>query len=187
MARPTSRLGRTVTTAALLTAPILVTGVASLYLPLIAVAFLMTAAIVGAFIAVDKVVGPTTRATGWGAACVFVATVGILIAVPLLILTVRGVRTQATVTAERVAHSSKGGVSHKYRLVTADGKAVHGELSEPDDEFDVGDHADVVYDPDGVASPDDVDFVRLGPPLAGLVVALWGGGMALCVVATRKP
>lgn len=172
--------------AAILTTPVLVTGVASLYLPLIAVALLMVAAIVASFIVVEKAVNPSRRATGWAAACVFVATVGILVAVPLLILTLRGDRVDATVTAERVTHSSKGGTSYKYRLVAPDGHAIHGELSEPYDQFDVGDQADVVYDPGGVAPPNDVDFVRLGPLLAGAVVMLWGGGMVLCVVATRE-
>src|SRR4051794_36732602 len=186
MARPTSRTGRAVTMAALLTTPVLLTGGTSLYLPLIAVAFVMVAAIVASFMVVEKAVEPSRKATGWAAACVFIATIGILVAVPLLILTLRGDRIDATVTAERVTHPSKGGPSYKYRLVTPDGRAVHGELSEPYDEYDVGDKADVVYDPGGVASPDDVDFVRLGPVLAGVVVMLWGAGMVLSVVATKE-
>jgi hypothetical protein len=102
---------------------------------------------------------------------------------PLLILRTRGEHDLATVTAERVA-SARSGRTYKYRLVTADGRKIPGELSEPDDEFSAGDQVRVVFDPRGVANPHDDDFVGLGLPLAGVTLALLVTTIVLSVPAT---
>jgi hypothetical protein len=183
MPRPTARFARVVIMATLLSAPVVGTAVAAWFLPTVAVAAVMAATVSASFIVVLKVLNPADKAGGVAGACVVAASIAAIFAVPLLILRVRGEHDLATVTAERVS-SSHSGPTYKYRLVTAGGQKIPGELSEPDDEFSVGDHVPVVFDPRGVANPHDDDFVGLGLPLAGATLVLLVTTIVLCVPAT---
>jgi hypothetical protein len=183
MARPTGRSARFVIMAAGLSVPVVATAVAAWFLPLVAAAAVMVVTLFGSLIVVGKVVDPSGKSTGFAAACVIGASIAMLVGTPLLILRVRGEHTVAIVTAERTS-SSRSGPTYKYRLVTPDRQKIPGELSEPDDEFSVGDQVSVVFDPRGVANPHDADFVGLGLPLAGGALALLITTIVLCVPAT---
>jgi hypothetical protein len=165
--------------------PVAGAAVAAWFLPTAAAAAVMAVSVAASFFVVLKVVDPAGRSAGIAGACVVAAAVAALITMPLLILRARGEHAEATVTAERVA-SSKGGPTYKYRLVTAAGRPIPGELSEPDDEFSAGDHVPVVFDPRGVANPHDDDFVGLGLPLAAGTLALLATALVLCIPATAK-
>ena len=171
--------------AAALCVPVVATAVAAWFLPTAAAAAVMGVTVTAAVVLVLKVVDPRGKAAGIAGACVIAAAVTAIIGAPLLILRARGDHAVATVTAERVA-SSRTGPTYKYRLVTAAGAKIPGELSEPDDEFSAGDHVPVVYDPQGVANPHDDDFVGLGPPLAGGALVLLVTAILLCGPATGK-
>ena len=183
MRRPTDRLARVVIMASVWSAAVVATAVSAWFLPTAAVAAVMVVSVAASFVVVLKVVDPSGRSAGAAGACVVAAAVAAMIAVPLLILRARGEHDFATVTAERVS-SSRSGPTYKYRLVTAGGRKIPGELSEPDDEFSAGDHVPVVFDPRGVANPHDDDFAGLGLPLAGGTLALLVTAIVLCVPAT---
>jgi len=185
MPRLTGRLARIVIMAATLSVPVVGTAVASWFLPLAAVAAIMVVPVFAAFVVLIKVVDPAGKSAGVAAACVLGASIAVMVAVPLLILRARGEHTVATVTAERTA-SSRTGPTHEYRLVTASGQKIPGELSEPDDEFSAGDQVRVVFDPRGVANPHNDDFVGLGLPLAGGALALLLTAIVLAIPATGK-
>jgi hypothetical protein len=183
MPRPANRLARVVIMATVLSVPVALTAVAAWFLPTPAAAAVMVVSVAASFFVVLKVVDPTGKAGAIAGACVVAAAVAAIIAMPLLILRARGEHDYATVTATRVA-SSRSGPTYRYRLVTAAGRKIPGELSEPVDEFSVGDHVPVVFDPRGVANPHDDDFVGLGLPLATGTLALLATAIVLCIPAT---
>ncbi|WP_157437650.1 hypothetical protein [Actinoplanes subtropicus] len=179
----TRRPARAAIMAAVLSVPVVATAVAAWFLPTIAAAAVMVVSGAVSVTVVTKAVDPAGRGAVSAGACMVGASITALIGVPLLILGARGEHVVATVTAEHIA-TSRTGSTYKYRLVTADGRKIPGELSEPGHEFSAGDHVTVVYDPRGVADPHDDDFVGLGRPLAGLTLALLAATIALCVPAT---
>jgi hypothetical protein len=173
--------------AALMSAPVVASTVAAAFLPLVAVAAIMIVVLFGSFIVMVKAIDPSGKGGGFAMTCVVCASLATVIGTPLVLLRVRGEQTVATVTAERTA-SSRSGPTYKYRLVAADGRRIPGELSEPDDEYSVGDEVSVVFDPQGVAAPHNIDFLILGYPLEGVALALLITAAVLCIPATAgKP
>jgi len=183
MPRPTGRPARVAIMAALLCVPVVATAVAAWYLPTVAGVAVMFAASAVAVFVVIKVVDPAGKGSVATMFCTIGASLAMLFAVPLLILLARGEHAVATVTSESIAYSRTSS-SYEYRLVTASGRKIPGELSEDYDEFSAGDQVSVVFDPLGVADPHDEDFVGLGLPLAGGALALLVATVVLCVPAT---
>jgi hypothetical protein len=171
--------------AALLCVPVAGTAVAAWFLPTLADAAVLLATVAASAVALIKVVNPAGKGATLAAACALGAAATMVFAVPLLILRARGEHAVATVIAEGVA-DSRTGPTYKYRLATADGRKIPGELSEPVDEFSAGDQVRVVFDPRGVANPHDDDFVGVGLPLTAGALALLLTGVALTVPATAS-
>ena len=178
--RPTTTLTRSLTLAAVFTAPVVITAVAAAFWPEGRAGTLMVIAVVAAVVGGGQLVRAKVLIIAVAFSCAALAAILTLLVTPMLVLHHYGQSTEATVVAER-----KVGDEYRYLLLAANGEPISPELSEMRDVFDPDDLVDVVFDPGGRLEPAYADQMDDAGALLVAAVGCQVVAIALCFPAVR--
>jgi hypothetical protein len=174
-------LTRSLTAAAVFTAPVLITAVAAAFWPEGRAETVTLLALAAAIVGGGQLVKAQVLIIAVAFSCAALAAILTLLVTPMLVLHHCGHSTEATVVAQR-----KAGDEYRYVLLAANGEPISPELSESRDVFDPDDLVDVVFDPSGRLEPAYADQMHDAGALLAAAVGCQVAAIALCVPAVRR-